>query len=266
MHPSRRQFHIATLGSAALLAGGCATVTAPPGLRTTGGTEPRERWARVLARFVDDQGRVAFEALSRERQDLDAYVAWINHTGPANNPSLFGSADAVLAYHVNAYNALAMHAILDAGIPTTLAGIRKVFFFLFKRVQVAGESISLYGYENKVIRALGDPRIHFALNCMSVGCPRLPREPFDAPQLQAQLERETQRFFADSRHLQVDDKAQLVRVSEILSFFTADFLAVAPTLLDYINRYRQPAIPQSYRVAFIPYDWTVNRQPSAAAA
>ena len=56
-----------------------------------------------------------------------------------------------------------------AGIPETLAGVRKIGFFALGKVQVGGEAISLYDYENKVIRPLGDARIHFALNCMSVG-------------------------------------------------------------------------------------------------
>jgi hypothetical protein len=51
-----------------------------------------------------------------------------------------------------------------------------------------------------------------------------------------------------------------VRVSAILKFYTADFLAKAPTLIAYINRYRETAIPDDYEIVFIAYDWTVNRR------
>ncbi len=154
-----------------------------------------------------------------------------------------------------------MYAVLEDGIPQTLAGLKKVFFFYLTSYQVGGRTMTLYTYENEVIRRLGDPRIHFAINCMSVGCPQLPREPFDAATVQQQLERETRRFFADTKHLQVDPVTQEVRVSEILKFFTEDFLAVAPSLIHYINRYVERPIPTHYRLSFIPYDWTIHQQP-----
>jgi len=53
----------------------------------------------------------------------------------------------------------------------------------------------------------------------------------------------------------------VLRLSEILQFYTADFLAVAPSLASYVNRYRVALVPENYEVEFIPYDWTINRQP-----
>lgn len=125
---------------------------------------------------------------------------------------------------------------------------------------MAGVPISLYDYENKVIRALGDERVHVALNCMSVGCPRLPRTPFLADTLDQALQRESHLFFNDPRHVAVDHARRVARLSEILAFFPEDFLAKAPTLIDYVNRYRSDKIDPAYRVEFIPYDWTINRQ------
>lgn len=103
--------------------------------------------------------------------------------------------------------------------------------------------------------------MHVALNCMSVSCPRLPREPFLPERVDEQLEREAKRFFNESRNVQVDETNQILRLSEILKFYTADFLAVAPSLAIYVNRYREKLVPENYPVEFIPYDWTINRQP-----
>src|SRR5438093_8879802 len=50
---------------------------------------PEDAWARVLNRFVDDQGRVDFVGLARERVDLDSFVAWVYAVGPNNRPALF---------------------------------------------------------------------------------------------------------------------------------------------------------------------------------
>lgn len=251
---------------AALLISACATVAPPVGPTAAEGDtgrEPVAAWTRVLERFVDAQGRVDFDGLARERTDLDRYVAWIYRTGPNNRPELFPTRNHELAYHLNAYNALAMYNVLDSGVPATLAGAHKLGFFVLRRLQVGGTSMSLYAYENDVIRLLGEPRVHFALNCMSVGCPRLPREPFRADQLDGQLDRETRYFFGEPRNVRVDRAMRTLYLSEILDFYSKDFLAQAATLEAYVNRYRAGAerVPEDYTVYFIPYDWTINRQP-----
>ena len=224
---------------------------------------PNTAWARVLERFVDDRGRVNFEALARDRADLDQFVSYLYDVGPNNQPDRFPGTAQVLAYHLNAYNALAMYKVIAVGIPDTLAGLRKVSFFALGKVQVGGEPISLYSYENDVIRPLGDPRVHVALNCMSVGCPRLPREPFLPERLEQQLEREARLFFNEPRNVTVDADRRIVRLSEILKFYPEDFLRVAPSLIDYVNRYHAVPIPADYKIEYIPYDWTINRQPPA---
>lgn len=247
---------------AAMLAAGCVSVPRPEAaVSAAPSATPYAAWARVLSRHVDEQGRVDFAGVARDRSDLDRFVAYVYDFGPGNAPLHFPTPDHVMAFHLNAYNALAMHNVLEAGIPASLQGWRKLSFFLLRKVRVAGEAISLYDYENRVIRALGDARVHFALNCMSVGCPRLPREPFLPATVQAQLDRETRNFFGESRNVRVDEQAGVVRLSEILRFYSADFLAAAPSLPAYVNRYAPRAVPESLEVAFFDHDWTINRQP-----
>jgi hypothetical protein len=72
--------------------------------------------------------------------------------------------------------------------------------------------MTLYTYENRVIRAMGDERVHFALNCMSVGCPRLPRQPFLGAELDQQLDEARRFFFSELRNLQFDQRTRTVRV------------------------------------------------------
>jgi hypothetical protein len=128
-------------------------------------------------------------------------------------------------------------------------------------VQVGARPITLYKYENDVIRKLNDARLHVALNCMSIGCPRLPREAFTAERVNEQLDREARRFYNEERNVKVDDTKRVLYVSEILKFYTKDFLAEAPSLGAYVNKYRDNKVPEDYKVEFIPYDWTINRQP-----
>ena len=220
-----------------------------------------DAWATVLSRFVDDQGRVDFRGLARDGRDLDAAVANVAAIAPGNAPDAFPTPADRLAFHVNAYNALAMEHVVRRGIPRRLSLLGRLGFFVLSRVTVGGRSVSLYDYETDVIRPLGDERVHFALNCMSVSCPRLPRVPFHAASLDRELDAAARGFFAQARNVQVDDVRHVVRLSSILSFYKADFLAHAPTLADYVNRYRAEPVPVGYRVEFIPYDWTVNVQP-----
>lgn len=243
-----------------VLAVGCATTVRVPEAPEVGPEAAAAHWARVLDLHVNRQGQVNFRALAESPTDLYTYVNYLARVSPWSQPSLFPDQNSVLAYHINAYNALSMYNIVEAGIPDSLAGTSKISFFVLRRVTVGGRELSLYAYENQVIRPLGEERIHFALNCMVEGCPRLPQEPFHAALLDTQLERETRLFFGDSRNLQVDHHLRGVRLSKIMKFYTEDFKAKAQSLIAYVNRYIEPNIPQDYRVEFIPYDWTVNRQ------
>jgi hypothetical protein len=222
---------------------------------------PYAAWNRVLEKYVDAQGRVNFQKLAQDRADLDEFVRYVYDYGPNNQPQAFPSPSHVLAYHVNAYNALVMHKVLAEGIPESLSGIKKFLFFFLGKVQVGGEAISLYGYENKVIRPLGEARVHMALNCMSISCPKLPKLAFSAEQLEAQLQQETDYFVAETRNVKVDDAKQTVYLSEIFKFYTEDFVKTAPSLIAWVNRYRKTPVPENYQIEFTPYDWGINKQP-----
>jgi hypothetical protein len=74
---------------------------------------------------------------------------------------------------------------------------------------------------------------------MAKACPRLPRRPFTAAGIDAELEREARRFFAEPRNLELDPARRTVRLSEILRFYTEDFTKEAPSLIAYANRYRE---------------------------
>lgn len=216
-------------------------------------------WERVLERFVDDEGRVDFAGLRDDRSDLDRYVSFI----AAVPAEVFSAGPERLAHHINSYNALSMYNVLESGIPRTHAGLRKVRFFVLREHVIGGRRRSLYAFENEVIRPLGEPRVHFALNCSAVSCPRLPRTPFRGVELDAQLEREARRFFAEPRNFRIDHGGRTVWLSEIQRFYAADFdSSHASSLTAYANRYAPEPAPLDYRVRFTPYDWTIANHPA----
>lgn len=255
------QLRAALVAAVLLLLAGCSTLVQVPSATAPGVplADAERGYARVLQRHVNDRGEVAFAALRDDSGDsgmraLEAYVLAIAAT-PLNAAP---GANDRLAHMINAYNALSMYNVIASGIPASHDGFAKVKFFVLRKFKIGGTALSLYAFENDIIRKLNDPRVHFALNCSAVSCPVLPRVPFTAVNLNDELDRETRQFFARPQNLRVDAAARTVYFNEILKFYTEDFTpAHAPSLIAYAQRYVQQAIPMDYAVAFTPYDWTI---------
>ncbi len=220
---------------------------------------PEKAWSRVLSKHVNDRGQVDFQGIAHDPSDLETYLAWVAKTSPDSATETFPTVEARLAYYVNAYNALAIYDVIRSDSPPNLEKVKKTFFYK-NRFDMGGRYVSLYGLENSTVRPLGDPRVHFALNCMAKSCPRLPREPFAADTVNAALDRGAKYFFAEERNVSLQPAKKTVRFSQILQFYEKDFLKKAPSLIAYANSYRNEKIPADWRVEFIPYDWSLNKQ------
>jgi len=280
---------------ALMLASACTAVqpprVAPPSLETTPDVAHADLDA-VHRRFVDVNGRVDYHGLQRDPGRLDRYYLWMTRESPDSNPDRFPTTNDELAYWINAYNAAVLYTVVeyypitsvtDVSAPFPLHLINdKIGFFFLQQVQIGGESTNLYDLENSLIRPrYEDPRVHFALNCASIGCPRLPQEAFAAARLDEQLERETFAFFAESRNLRFDHDEKKVYVSSILDWYESDFTEwleknhpdQPPTLLTYVSMYGPKihnaalmrARQENYEVDFIEYDWGLNDQNPPAA-
>lgn len=221
-------------------------------------------WATTLEQHVDAQGRTDFIALSKDTSTLQRFVDAIAKVSPTTNPELFSTREQVLAFHINAYNALAMKGVIERGIPKHLNSfIRRASFFKFRKVVIGGEKTNLYDYENKVIRPLGEARLHYALNCMVVDCPRLPQTVFVAETLEQNLQTAAKEFFSKPKHIKIDDTKKRVYLSGIMKFYTEDYVASGKKqdLIAYVNQFRDQPIPENYKVKFLDYDWTINQSP-----
>ena len=264
----------------ALLAWG--VVQARAGDVRSGDTKPPTEfsyadWAEVLERFVDDTGRVDYEVLRQDRAAFDRFLDQIRRVSPRSHPDLFKTDvdfdPAALAYYINAYNALTFEGVLDLDPEAdtvwgaTGTGLK---FFGINRYEIGGEKVSLKKLEDDWIRAaFGDPRIHAALNCASLGCPRLPREPFLPATLDEQLDAAMAEFASDPRVVEVSADGRSVSMSKIFDWFRGDFLdwereqgRPDATLIDYVNRYRPESeqIPADADITFPDYDKRLNRQ------
>jgi hypothetical protein len=238
--------------------------TRAPALDTATGPwnigEWESAWTKVLTTYVDDSGRIDFDSLRQNHNDLDRVVAFIAAVDPDSQPQRFPDKHSRLAFYINAYNALAMYGVVQAGVPESLGGLTKFTFFYVRTFTVGGKSISLSRFENDVIRPHDEERVHFALNCMVISCPRLPRVAFSTAALDAQLDAAARAFIGETRNVWLDPAKREVWLSAIFSFYTEDFLAHAPSLIDYVNHYRAEQIPADFKLRFLEYHWTVNHR------
>lgn len=211
-----------------------------------------ESWQRVLDTHVDEAGRVDFEGAGRDRQELDAVLVSLAEQAEAS----LDSAEE-LARLLNGYNAQCLRAVLDSGYEPG----QKLRFFWLTEQRLDGSWISLYDFENERLRTLQDARIHFAINCMTRGCPPLSGEAFAGPRLDEQLDAMTRAFASDPRFVQPDADKREVRLSQVLDWYEEDFLAEAPSVLEWLNLYRDEPLDATWKVRWLDYDWTLNHSP-----
>lgn len=182
------------------------------------------------------------------------------------------------AFLINAYNAFTLDLILtkypDLASIKDLGGLfsspwKQRFFTLL------GEQRHLDDLEHGLLRGAtdyDDPRIHFAVNCASVGCPALRPEAYRAQDLDAQLEDQTRRFLGDrSRNRAEPGTSQLV-LSPIFDWYEADFargLRGAHSVAEFVAAYAEQlglsttqadALRRNqWSIAFGDYDWSLNQ-------
>jgi hypothetical protein len=233
-------------------------------------------WSAVLSRFVNERGRVDYEALARDREGLDRYLSQIAEIGPRSTPERFPTPAHELAYYVNAYNALVFQGVLDGYLnaDTVWGGLVSGYgFFVRRKFRLDGRSINLRKLENTLVRArFGDARVHAALNCASVGCPRLPTTAFEPGSLEHELNAAMTEFVSSEQNVRVDETNRTVFLSKIFDWYQEDFLAdereagmAKPNLIDYVNRFRgdESPIPRDHDVRFLEYDKRLNRLPDS---
>lgn len=219
-------------------------------------------WSYVVTTYVNAHGRVDYPALKQDRARLDRFVATLGKVGPETRPELFSTKEAKLAYYINAYNALTMFNVINRYPEIQTVTDKKINFFVLTKFELDGAEVNLYDLENKIIRPrFQDPRIHFALNCASAGCPVLPNEIFDPERLDEQLDRETAKFLHEKRNVAVEGGK--IVLSEIFKWYAEDF---APDPVSWIRAYAPDLVlPEGTEVTHRPYDWALNDQTRAAA-
>lgn len=226
-------------------------------------------WDALLKQHVDDRGRVDYrgwKASADATKQLDAYLATLS-TADLDAAS---APEAKLAYWINAYNAVTVKGILRE-YPTTSIRNHTAQLWGYNiwknlKLQVDGGAHSLDHMEHEILRKLGEPRIHFAIVCASIGCPRLLNEAYVAERLDTQLDTNARDFFAQSQNFRADPEKKIIHLSSILKWFGEDFGPSDRAVLNRISGWlptleaQRLATSIGTRVRYLSYDWNLNEQ------
>jgi hypothetical protein len=161
-----------------------------------------------------------------------------------------------LAFYLNAYNAWILHEALGK-YPTSSVKDTFFSFFTSKRITVGGQQTSFKALEDNVIRKLGEPRVHFALNCASRSCPPLNRTAFSADKLDGQLEALAKGYVNSERGVKFNAATKSAELSKIFDWYKDDFKADGGALA-FINKRRSTQIPADAKISYQDYDWGLN--------
>ncbi|HEX8330615.1 MAG TPA: DUF547 domain-containing protein [Hymenobacter sp.] len=219
----------------------------------------------LLKKHVDAQGMVNYRGFLADSSKLSAYLTTVSNTLPNEQ----WSKNDQLAYWLNAYNAFTIQRVLR-GYPVKsirqLGGdktlVNTVWDQRFIRLGNDKEKYCLNDLEQRLIRRKfnGEYRVHFALVCAAVSCPKLRNEAYVGSRLSQQLEDQSRDFVNDPAKNKLTP-ANAPQVSEIFNFYPGDFKKDGNTLAKTLNKYSNgPKVDAEIKPKFITYNWALNEQ------
>lgn len=229
-------------------------------------------WAGVLQSFIHGE-LVDYGGLKAKRAGLDSTIRQL--AGLSADRFKTMSRDEQMALWINAYNAITLRSIVDAYPVSSIKEINGVWDK--KKWLVAGREVTLNEIEHKILRPeFKDPRVHFAVNCASIGCPPLKPKPFAAETLDQQLSDAASTFVNHPTRNKFNSSDGTITSSEIFSWFAEDFLPFGndqtlPSLskeetavFNFIRSLANDSLAASldsrrqWSLAYAPYDWSLN--------
>jgi hypothetical protein len=267
------------------------TVVLAGGAAIAGPVFDYDDYAAVLPRYVNEQGLVNYAALKADRNKLDAFASALAGLDPSTYESW--AEGEKIAFWINAYNGLTLELIvnhypIDSSFFKSMVLPKNSIMQIpgrWKKItfEVMGEPITLDTIEHKILREKFDePRIHMALVCAALSCPRLRNEPFVADRLDEQLDDQTRDFLASENRFGIDRDKGVVYLSAIFDWFAEDFVARYGTgdpngkrsektqaVINFVSRYVSDADADylatgDYGIKHLDYDWTLNEQPDSS--
>ena len=232
-------------------------------------------WQDLLDEYVLEHesgvNRVDYAALQASSEDsakLDEYLDMLQSLDPRD----YSRAEQK-AYWFNFYNSLTVKTVAEAHpvdsireISDSLLGIGgliPVGPWRDVRARVAGIDLTLDNIEHGILRPIyRDPRIHYGVNCASIGCPNLVKTAFTAENTEALLEEASRIYINHPRGVDIVDVDFMV-ISSIYTWFAEDFGGREETVIEHLLQYAEPELAEQLGdfAGFIEYeyDWALNQ-------
>lgn len=218
----------------------------------------------ILQKDLKDN-KVDYASLKKNPGELTTYL----DTLAAVPESAFKkwNRDQQMAFLINLYNATTLKLIVDHYPVKSIKDIGSIFKGPWKQpvVRLFGAKQTLDYVENDLLREkYKDPRIHFAINCASIGCPALRPEAFQADKLDAQLDEQTRSFLGNRSKNHLDAANKTLYLSPIFDWFKADFIAksgsVEKFILPYVSTADRKVIEKDdLAIKYTDYNWNLNK-------
>lgn len=228
---------------------GYATIAQQPDNQES--TVNHQEWGNLLTQYVDSEGNVDYPSFKQDLAPLEHYLEYLGKFQPGED----WSKEERLAYYINLYNAATVKLILDHYPVNSIRDIKQPW--ARKWIRVGNEQLSLNQIEHKILRKMGEPRIHFALNCASASCPKLLDTPYEASELEQQLKFVTREFINDPLRNEISDDK--IALSALFKWYKGDFTKTG-SLLEFIAPYSKGSIQEGMKVKYKKYNWSLNEQ------
>ncbi len=217
-------------------------------------------WNELTQKYVAENGDVNYKGFVKDSTRLNEYLKILENNHPNDK---HWSKDEQLAYWINAYNAFTVKLIVKnypvKSIKDLGGGIYKVnTTWDIKFIHIGDETYDLNNIEHGIIRKeFNEPRIHFAVNCASVSCPKLRNEAFVASKLDSQLTDQAKDFINNPTKNKISpNEAQL---SKLFSWFKSDFTENM-SLIEFINQYSNTKLNKDTDLDYLDYSWELNEK------
>lgn len=220
----------------------------------------------ILGRYVQD-GRVDYAGLAADPAGLSTYLARL--AAVSEEDAATWTREQHIAFWIDAYNAFTLRVVLEHLPIDSIRSIGLLPFAAFREPvsefrSRGGARLSLEDIEKRVLlEELGEPRVHFAINCASASCPALLPRAWRAEDLDATLDSATRAFLADPTKNRWDPATRTLALSKIFDWYEADFVRAAGDVPTFVRRYAPPEMAAGiaagdYTVVYLDYDWALN--------
>ncbi len=210
-------------------------------------------WDSLLSKHVNSEGKVNYDAFKSDLDKLDNYLKLIGD----NEPKSDWSQTEKKAFWLNAYNAWTIKLVLERYPVNSIKDVSaKPWDKRF--IKIGANMHSLNDIENKIIRRqFKDARIHFAVNCAAISCPKLSNMAFTVSNVEKELDRLTKAFFKTG-NVNLDEKS--AQLSKIFEWYADDFIEESQSVLKFVEEYSGMTFHSKVKVSYLDYNWKLNKQ------